>query len=93
MSRARGARSLALSLACLLGLLVLAGSAPARRGEALLVNQANGVAGNADSVFPSVSADGRYVAFESTAANLSTEDTDPTNDSSCATSRRTRPRL
>ena len=39
-----------------------------------------GSAGNGDSIFPSLSADGRYVAFESTAANLSTEDTDPTND-------------
>ena len=39
-----------------------------------------GSAGNGDSIFPALSADGRYVAFESTAANLSTEDTDPTND-------------
>jgi Tol biopolymer transport system component len=39
-----------------------------------------GSAGNADSIGPSVSADGRYVAFESLAANLSTEDTDLIND-------------
>ena len=39
-----------------------------------------GTAGDANSLFPSVSADGRYVAFESLAANLSTEDADLIND-------------
>ena len=37
---------------------------------------ATGVGADADSTDPSISADGRYVAFASTAANLSNEDVD-----------------
>lgn len=37
---------------------------------------ANGAAANGPSAAPSISADGRYVAFSSTAANLSTQDED-----------------
>ncbi|WP_186315970.1 DUF7594 domain-containing protein [Catellatospora sichuanensis] len=37
---------------------------------------ANGAAANGPSADPSISADGRYVAFSSTAANLSTQDED-----------------
>ena len=37
-------------------------------------------AADADSVRPSISSDGRYVAFASTATNLSDEDVDPVSD-------------
>jgi Tol biopolymer transport system component len=40
----------------------------------------NGVQGNADSAFPSISADGRYVAFASTASNLVAGDTNAHSD-------------
>jgi Tol biopolymer transport system component len=39
-----------------------------------------GVAGNGDSDFPSISADGRYVAFRSAAFNFDPADTDNTQD-------------
>lgn len=50
-----------------------------RTGETILVSRAGGPAGAAaddSSVEPSISADGRYVAFRSGADNLSTEDDD-----------------
>jgi hypothetical protein len=40
----------------------------------------SGIAGNAESVFGGISADGRYVAFSSTATNLAPGDTDDDND-------------
>jgi Tol biopolymer transport system component len=48
-----------------------------------LVSRADGAAGakgNGNSVAPSISADGRYVAFESVATNISPADTDATAD-------------
>jgi Tol biopolymer transport system component len=39
-----------------------------------------GAAGNGDSDFPSISADGRYVAFRSAAFNFDPADADPTQD-------------
>lgn len=42
--------------------------------------QSNGVQGNADSYLPSVSETGRYVAFESDATNLVTDDTNAARD-------------
>lgn len=47
-------------------------------GEVVLASRADGAGGaaaNGDSLFPSISADGRYVAFVSGAENLSAEDT------------------
>jgi Tol biopolymer transport system component len=52
-------------------------------GAVELVDRASGAAGqkaNAESVTPSVSADGRFVAFASKASNLVPEDTDATLD-------------
>lgn len=46
-----------------------------KRNRTLLVSRANGVSEN-----PSMSADGRYVAFESTANNLNPADTDTARD-------------
>jgi Tol biopolymer transport system component len=50
----------------------------------ILVSQADGTGpggdGNDDSYAPSISADGRYVAFDSVADNLSTEDDDTRSD-------------
>ena len=40
----------------------------------------NGVEGNADCYWPSISSDGRYVAFQSTADNLVANDTNGTDD-------------
>jgi Tol biopolymer transport system component len=48
-------------------------------GTTTLVSRANGVAGekgNGDSLYPAISADGRYVAFVSIANNLSPDDPD-----------------
>ena len=48
-----------------------------------LVSRASGVAGakgNTNSVLPKISGNGRYVAFRSTATNLTPDDTDATND-------------
>lgn len=50
-----------------------------KTGTVTLVSRADGVNGataSSDSFEPSISADGRYVAFASTAENLSSEDTD-----------------
>jgi hypothetical protein len=40
----------------------------------------NGVEGNNDSLFPAISAHGRFVAFESDAANLEPNDTNGSSD-------------
>jgi hypothetical protein len=48
-----------------------------------LVSRATGAAGakgNTDSILPRISGDGRYVAFRSTATNLTPDDTDVAND-------------
>jgi Tol biopolymer transport system component len=49
-----------------------------KTGRVLLASRAsgNGAAGNASSINPSLSADGRYVSFESKASNLIPEDSD-----------------
>jgi Tol biopolymer transport system component len=52
-------------------------------GAVLLVSRASGAGGakgNASSGTPSISADGRFVAFASTATNLAAGDTDPASD-------------
>ncbi len=69
-----GWRSLS-GLTVLAGLLVVIPLAGAARGETLLVSRASG-GGAADgfSQFPSISADGRHVAFAADADNLSGED-------------------
>lgn len=51
-------------------------SAGAKRGETILVSQTAGVGGHPDSTQPSISADGRLIAFSSDANNLSTIDND-----------------
>jgi Tol biopolymer transport system component len=54
-----------------------------QNGTTTLVSRATGVDGasaDADSLRPSISSDGRYVAFVSAAANLSDEDVDPVSD-------------
>lgn len=48
-------------------------------GTNVTVSQAGGVAGNGDSDDPSISDDGRFVAFSSDATNLSTSDDDAVN--------------
>ncbi len=50
-------------------------------GEVTLVSvSSDGVAGNGHSQFPSISADGRFVAFRSSASNLADNDTNPEID-------------
>ena len=52
-------------------------------GTTTLISRASGVDGapaDADSLRPSISSDGRYVAFASAATNLSDEDVDPVSD-------------
>jgi Calx-beta domain/WD40-like Beta Propeller Repeat len=72
--------------ACCLLLLVLAavpGAASAAQGDLDLVSRAAGAAGakaNARSDSPAISADGRFVAFHSQAANLDPADNDMTGD-------------
>ena len=51
----------------------------------------DGTQGNADSDSPSISADGRYVAFESRADNLVPGDTNGVETSSSTTGRQARP--
>jgi Tol biopolymer transport system component len=49
--------------------------------ETTLVSvDSNNTQGNQQSYFPSISADGRYVAFQSSASNLVTDDTNNTDD-------------
>ena len=50
----------------------------------------DGTQGNGDSTAPSISADGRYVAFQSVASNLVPGDTNGYGTSSCMIARRTR---
>ena len=57
--------------------------AQAAKDDLFLVNRASGAAGAAgdrNAYIPSISADGRYVAFESGADNLSSEDDDTVVD-------------
>jgi dipeptidyl aminopeptidase/acylaminoacyl peptidase len=61
------------ALGCV-ALLVGPSPASARRGEPVLVSQAGGAGANGPSFDASSSADGRYVAFDSHADNLSTGD-------------------
>lgn len=49
-------------------------------GTTTLVSQAGGAQGNGDSFYPSISADGRYIAFESYASNLVAGDTNGVGD-------------
>ena len=66
-----------------LGLGALAATAAAAPQDLELVSRAtgmNGPKGDGFSIVPSVSADGRYVAFSSRAANLHPDDTDATVD-------------
>lgn len=54
-------------------------SAAAAQPATVLVSRAdgaNGVAGNDDSFLPSITADGRRIAFQSNADNLSADDDD-----------------
>jgi Tol biopolymer transport system component len=77
---AAGTASLAAALA--LALLVASG-ATAAAGDILLASRAGGDAGakgNGPSRLPSISADGRFVVFQSTAANLDPADTDSSSD-------------
>jgi hypothetical protein len=58
-------------------LALVAGGAQAARGDVALVSRAsgaNGAKGDDASFSPSLSADGRFVAFESNASNLSPDD-------------------
>lgn len=67
----------------LLAVLVLVPLAGAARGETLLISRASGaggVAADGSSYYAAVSSDGRYVAFESDADNLSAEDDDTYSD-------------
>jgi Tol biopolymer transport system component len=59
-------------------LAALGGAALAAKDDTTLVSRASGAgaAGDEESTFSSISADGRYVAFTSTATNLSDEDSD-----------------
>ena len=77
--------------------LLLAGpvSAATPSTERVSVSSA-GSQGTTSSLFPSISADGRFVAFESLATNLVAGDTNGTGTSSCATgsgARRARERV
>ncbi|GAA2807248.1 TolB-like translocation protein [Crossiella cryophila] len=49
-------------------------------GTQTLISKGHNGPANGDSRLPSLSADGRYVAFETTASNLGTTDTDPLPD-------------
>jgi len=66
-----------------LAMATLAAVAWPAKGDVDLVSRASGVVGakeNADSFNPSISADGRFVAFESSATNLDPSDGDTTDD-------------
>jgi len=65
---------MAVVLASVLALLALVASASALRGEPVLVSQAGGAGADDSSSSASISADGRYVAFQSGADNLSADD-------------------
>src|SRR4030042_2028754 len=65
----------------LLFIAVLAPTAYAAQGNTTMVSISSaGAQGNNDSRFSSISSDGRYVAFSSTASNLVTGDTNGTRD-------------
>ena len=80
-ARARGAAAGAIALAAVsaaVGLPVaIAGKNPQTK---LISKSTEGKKGEADSEFPSVSKDGRYVAFRSKARNLHPDDTDARSD-------------
>src|SRR5262245_37402774 len=78
-------RTLHWVLACclVLGLAALTAAASAAKDDLDLVSRAGGAAGakaNAGSDSPAISADGRFVAFHSQAANLDSADNDMTGD-------------
>ncbi|MPZ53256.1 MAG: hypothetical protein GEU79_11080 [Acidimicrobiia bacterium] len=62
-------------------LLVLGTTASADLGDTIRVSvDNNATEANRDSVFPSISADGRYVAYDSVASNLVADDTNNERD-------------
>ena len=73
---------LAVALACtaLAGLAAIAWAAKDDLTLVSRVSGANGAGGDGGSELPAVSGDGRYVAFTSSANNLSGEDVDPVSD-------------
>ncbi|HEX8158178.1 MAG TPA: hypothetical protein VF526_12410 [Solirubrobacteraceae bacterium] len=82
LGRRAAAGTASIAAALLLALLVASG-ATAAAGDILLASRASGGAGakgNSASRLPSISSDGRFVAFQSTAANLDPADTDPSSD-------------
>jgi uncharacterized repeat protein (TIGR01451 family) len=76
-------RSISLAALAIAGVLVLSGSAaalPAPGFTELVSLSSAGIQGDQDSQTPSISADGRYVAFVSLAENLVSEDTNLATD-------------
>ncbi len=83
MNRARTRRAGTLAAASMAALVVmLAGIASAAtvKPPELISATPDGSAGNGPSLFPSVSEDGRYVAFRSEATNIVADDTDTVRD-------------
>ena len=78
------------ALSCLLVLVALVASASALRGEPTLASVTfdNSAGADANSLAPSISADGRYVAFESAPTTSRPTTTTASPTSSCATCRR-----
>src|SRR5215203_5977887 len=78
--RSRGLAALVASAALLC---LIAAAALAAKDDLTLVSRvsgANGAGADSGSELAAVSADGRYVAFTSSAGNLSGEDVDPVSD-------------
>jgi Tol biopolymer transport system component len=79
----RGLRLRGLAVLGLVALALLAGGARAAKNDVDLVSRASGASGtrgNGDSYADSVSADGRFVVFDSAATNLSPDDSDGFTD-------------
>lgn len=77
------AKALGATLVVLAALGIFLGVAQAAKDDLVLASRASGptgVPGDAASSYPSISADGRYVAFNSAADNLSGEDDDAVSD-------------
>ena len=72
-------RSMGLAIVGSLFVLVLSGTAAGQVTSRVSVDS-GGAQGNNNSIFPSISADGRYVAFESIASNLVGGDTNLKQD-------------
>src|SRR5262249_31674093 len=83
-ARRRSLRLGGLLVGCVaLALAMLTFSASAAKDDLDLVSRATGVAGakgNADSLRPAISGDGRFVAFDSSASNLAADDGDIAQD-------------